>query len=479
MNAIADAQLPLTSLRRTGTPPDLPAAAIRTVRRAHGHPWMLALGDTCAAVLAGLFLPSPAFTVALVAAWLLLVALNRGYECRLVRVGVADLSRIAHAGLELAMLGAAVAWTLELTARPGDVLAVVGTVTAVSTGHRVLGSTVGGWLVRRGAGAPRRVVLAGHAAQVDLIAAELAREPHGEFEIAAICIPEDEQPGTGHPVVHGFAAIQDAAREFAVDAVIVLPCNELGHDRLRRLTWDLEASGSQLFVAPGIVDVAEARTTVAAAGAVPMLHIRPAELQGPRQVVKNVVERVVALLMIVALCPLLLALALAVRLDSPGHPIFKQTRVGRNGTEFTMYKFRTMVPGSTKQVIELADRNETDGVLFKIRRDPRITRLGAVLRRYSLDELPQLFNVVGGSMSLVGPRPALPDEVSRYEDDVRRRLAVRPGLTGLWQVSGRSDLSWPETVRLDLAYVDNWTPLLDLRILARTVGAVLLHRGAY
>ena len=184
-------------------------------------------------------------------------------------------------------------------------------------------------------------------------------------------------------------------------------------------------------------------------------------------------------MLLLVLAPVLLGLALLVRLDSPGPVVFRQQRIGRDGREFTMLKFRTMHAGPEPAGTLLAHGNDADGVLFKLRSDPRITRVGRLLRRYSLDELPQLVNVVVGQMSLVGPRPALPGEVDRYDDDPRRRLVVKPGLTGLWQVSGRSDLPWDEAVRLDLLYVDNWSLTLDLAILARTAGAVLGHRGAY
>jgi exopolysaccharide biosynthesis polyprenyl glycosylphosphotransferase len=210
-----------------------------------------------------------------------------------------------------------------------------------------------------------------------------------------------------------------------------------------------------------------------------LLHVRPSRHRGPARAAKAALERLAAVVLLLLLAPALLALAYAVRRGSPGPALYRQTRVGRAGVPFTMYKFRTMSADADLYLPELADLNTADGVLFKIRQDPRITRLGGVLRRYSLDELPQLLNVVLGQMSLVGPRPALPDEVERYSHDARRRLAVKPGLTGLWQVSGRSDLSWSDTVRLDLRYVDNWSVGLDLLILCRTVRAVLDHRGAY
>jgi lipopolysaccharide/colanic/teichoic acid biosynthesis glycosyltransferase len=192
--------------------------------------------------------------------------------------------------------------------------------------------------------------------------------------------------------------------------------------------------------------------------------------------VKAVLDVVAALVLVLVLLPLLLVVAGLVALDG-GPVFFRQTRVGRDGREFRMIKFRSMVVDAEARLADLA--GDGSGPLFKMRRDPRITRAGAVLRRYSLDELPQLFNVVAGTMSLVGPRPALPREVATYNAIARRRLAVKPGLTGLWQVSGRSDLSWDASIALDLRYVGQWTPGLDLKILARTARAVVGGRGAY
>jgi exopolysaccharide biosynthesis polyprenyl glycosylphosphotransferase len=204
-----------------------------------------------------------------------------------------------------------------------------------------------------------------------------------------------------------------------------------------------------------------------------------AELRGARRVVKGVMDRLAAALGLLLAGPLLLVLMAAVRLDSPGPALFRQQRVGRGNDRFTMLKLRTMTVDAEERREDLVGLNESDGALFKIRNDPRITRVGRMLRRFSLDELPQLVNVLRGEMSLVGPRPPLPSEVADYEYDVRRRLAVKPGLTGLWQVSGRSDLPWDEAVRLDLRYVDNWSPLLDLQILFKTGRAVLSRSGAY
>jgi exopolysaccharide biosynthesis polyprenyl glycosylphosphotransferase len=207
------------------------------------------------------------------------------------------------------------------------------------------------------------------------------------------------------------------------------------------------------------------------------MHVEAPAFGGGQRLWKTCSDRVLALLIALALGPVLLGIALLVRLDSKGPAIYRQERIGLGGTTFECLKFRTMRVGADRELASL--QSESDGLLFKVRADPRITRVGRVLRRYSLDELPQLFNVLGGSMSLVGPRPPLGTEAAEYGHDVQRRLLVKPGMTGLWQVSGRSDLSWAESVRLDLYYVENWSPYLDLQLLARTVVAVVAGRGAY
>jgi exopolysaccharide biosynthesis polyprenyl glycosylphosphotransferase len=195
--------------------------------------------------------------------------------------------------------------------------------------------------------------------------------------------------------------------------------------------------------------------------------------------VKRVIDVAICSVGLVLLAPLFAVVAIAVKLGSSGPVLFRQTRVGRDGEEFSAYKFRSMYVDAEQHLDTLRDRNEAAGLLFKMRDDPRVTGVGRWLRRLSLDELPQIWNVLRGDMSLVGPRPPLPSEVEAYEYDVRRRLLVKPGITGLWQVSGRSDLSWEDSVRLDLYYVENWSPVLDLVILARTFIAVVRGAGAY
>jgi exopolysaccharide biosynthesis polyprenyl glycosylphosphotransferase len=235
----------------------------------------------------------------------------------------------------------------------------------------------------------------------------------------------------------------------------------------------------ELLVAPAITDVAGPRTVVRSMAGLPLLHVEEPTFAGPQRVVKNTWDRVGALIGLMLLAPVFLAVALAIKLDSRGPVFFKQTRVGRDGRRFAMVKFRTMVVGAERLLADLEHRNEADGLLFKLRTDPRVTRVGRALRRYSVDELPQLWNVLRGEMSMVGPRPPLPAEVELYEHHVNRRLLVKPGITGLWQVSGRSDLSWEEAVRLDLYYVDHWSPTMDVTIVLKTFSAIIRGSGAY
>jgi exopolysaccharide biosynthesis polyprenyl glycosylphosphotransferase len=236
----------------------------------------------------------------------------------------------------------------------------------------------------------------------------------------------------------------------------------------------------ELLVAPGLTEVAGPRLHMRPFIGLPLVHVEEPEFRGPKRLVKEVLDRLGAAALVLLVLPVLLAIAVAVRVDTPGPVFFRQQRIGKTGRPFTMLKFRSMVVDAEARRAELAARNQNaDGLLFKVADDPRVTRVGRLLRRLSLDELPQLLNVLGGSMSLVGPRPPLPSEVARYDDDVRRRLLVKPGLTGLWQISGRSDLTWEEAVRLDLRYVENWSLALDLSILWRTFSAVLHADGAY
>jgi len=234
-----------------------------------------------------------------------------------------------------------------------------------------------------------------------------------------------------------------------------------------------------MCVAPALMDVAGPRTTIRPVAGLPLLHVDHPELAGGKQTLKGVFDKLVTITALILLAPLFVIIPLAIKLADGGPVFFRQTRVGKNGHTFKVWKFRTMVVDAEQRKAELAGLNEGAGALFKMRRDPRVTRTGVWLRRWSLDELPQLFNVLMGSMSLVGPRPALPSEAAKYGDHMRRRLVVKPGITGLWQVNGRSDLPWDEAVRLDLRYVENWSFALDLQILWKTSSAVFRGSGAY
>jgi lipopolysaccharide/colanic/teichoic acid biosynthesis glycosyltransferase len=283
--------------------------------------------------------------------------------------------------------------------------------------------------------------------------------------------------GVGDPV----AAIALEAAHAGAEEVLILPDAGLSADQLRRLRWQLEEVGAVIRLVTPLASLGDDRVTVRGFGNRLTLDVRPRRLAGTSALVKSWSERLVALAALACAGPVLLLLMAMIRLESEGSPIFKQVRVGKNGRTFNMFKLRSMYVGADQAVHQLRDQNKhgESGVLFKMAKDPRVTRVGALIRRSSLDELPQLVNVVRGEMSLIGPRPALPREVAQYDETAARRLAVLPGLTGLWQVSGRSDLSWKESVELDVEYVENWRPAMDLAIVARTFRAVASARGAY
>ena len=234
-----------------------------------------------------------------------------------------------------------------------------------------------------------------------------------------------------------------------------------------------------MAIASRMTDVAGPRIHWRPIEGLPLMSVEMPRYSGLKYSLKRLFDIVVATGMLLLLSPVLLLIALAVRLDSPGPIFFRQSRVGVNGSLFKMTKFRSMVVDAEECLAALEAQNEGSGLLFKMKDDPRITRVGNVLRRYSLDELPQLFDVVAGSMSLVGPRPPLPREVEGYETHVHRRLNVKPGITGPWQVGGRSNLTWEESIRKDLYYVENWSLSGDLVILFKPVRAVLASDGAY
>jgi exopolysaccharide biosynthesis polyprenyl glycosylphosphotransferase len=422
------------------------------------------LGGVDYRVLAACFMP----------VWVGVVALTGGYERQVVGVGTEEFRRVLGAGVRATALLAVL-----LVAVKAD---VARSVLAVGLPATTGVSLVGRWSARRLLHAQRRrgrcthqVLVVGSAAESARLLNSLSRHAEAGLTVVGICT-DDDGAGLGVPVVGGMGEASLLVTELGIDTVAVAGTGALGEDGMRRLAWSLERRGVDLLVAPGLTYVAVPRLVVRPVDGSPLLHVEEPELSGPKQVVKSVFDRTTALATLVLLAPLLAVLALGVVLTSRGPAFFRQERVGRDGSTFRIWKLRTMVVNAAELPVE---GNDADGLLFKLRTDPRVTPLGRVLRRWSLDEVPQLLNVVSGSMSLVGPRPPLATEVARYGDDVRRRLLVRPGLTGLWQVSGRSDLPWDEAVRLDLQYVENWSLALDLAILVRTVSVVLRRRGAY
>lgn len=329
----------------------------------------------------------------------------------------------------------------------------------------------------------RPVLAAGNPATVRDLITRTRKFPHLGWRVDAVCTTDGFGLDTDHldgvPVVGRLAEVASHVRRDGYRVVAVTPDPHWSPDRLQRLAWNLEGSDAEMVVAPVLMEVAGPRLHVDAVLGIPLLRVSMPAFTGGRRVVKEVVDRLGAALLLLLFAPLMVLVALLVLVDSRGGVVYRQRRVGKDGREFTILKFRTMVAGADRARAALADRNEGAGLLFKLRRDPRVTRVGSVLRRYSLDELPQLFNVLTGSMSLVGPRPPLPEESAAYGPDIRRRLLVKPGLTGLWQISGRSDLSWEEAVRLDLRYVEDWSLALDTVILWKTMRAVLHGQGAY
>ncbi|MDO4784603.1 MAG: sugar transferase [Propionibacteriaceae bacterium] len=324
------------------------------------------------------------------------------------------------------------------------------------------------------------MVIAGDPAAVRDIARVMQRERWLGYRVSGV-VTTDATPISDPPlpVIGPVSDLVDLVKQHRPDYLLLTTGSFPASEDFRQTAWQFEDTTVQLIVVPNLTDVAAARLDVRPLAGLPLMYVHPPTTRYAARWRKRLIDIVGASLAILLTAPVMAITALAIKLEERGPVLFRQIRVGRGGRVFFCYKFRSMVVDAEARLAELKDQNETDGVLFKMAADPRVTRVGRIIRRFSIDELPQLFNVLSGSMSLIGPRPALPSEVARYDAAVRRRLHVRPGLTGLAQVSGRSDLSWSETVRLDLYYVDNWSLFQDLTILIRTVGAVLFSRGAY
>ena len=331
------------------------------------------------------------------------------------------------------------------------------------------------------------VLAVGDRDAVANLATELTNNPNNGYAVVGVGIPGYGAPmgesltinGQQVPIVGGEGHVLQAVRSCGADTVAIAGTEHFGVKGIRRLIWELEPINVELVVSPGVMDVARSRLAMRPVAGLPLLCIDKPQYQGAKRLQKRAFDFFFALAALTAVSPLLLVTAWAIKLTSRGPVFYSAERIGIGGKPFSMLKFRTMVEDADKELANLVSANETDGLLFKMRNDPRITPIGRILRRFSIDELPQFINVLRQEMSVVGPRPPLRCEAEQYDDDVQRRLLVKPGITGLWQVSGRSDLSWDKAVRLDLSYVDNWSMVGDILIIAKTLQAVFQRKGAY
>jgi exopolysaccharide biosynthesis polyprenyl glycosylphosphotransferase len=325
-----------------------------------------------------------------------------------------------------------------------------------------------------------RVIAVGSPTAVQELTEVLGRAPWMGYRLVGMCVPGGHDPlDTGIPVFGDISDVRQVAIDRGADGVIIAGGSYSSAADLRRLGWALQGLDLDMLVVPSLTDIAGPRVHMRHVAGLPFVQVEEPQSDRAGGWTKRVFDLVIGTAVVIVLSPLLLVTALIIWIQDRGPVFYRQTRAGIHGKEFQMVKFRSMVVNAEAMRDSLDEHNELDGVLFKMSNDPRVTPFGRFIRKYSIDELPQLINVFNGEMSLVGPRPPLPTEVERYEEDTHRRALVRPGMTGLWQVSGRSDLSWAESVRLDLYYVDNWSMIIDLVIMAKTVKAVLVSHGAY
>ena len=425
-------------------------------------------------------------SVALAIIWWLMLGAWSSRNTRILGAGPDEYKRVAAASLWLFGLVAIFSYVFRIDTARGYV--------GIALPAGLVGLILARWLLRQhlsvnrqgGESMSRLMVLGGPSAVAHLASTLMDAKHAGYLPVAAYMPGADssmtKEPESGLPVLGHETeteSILDAIDRCGADAVAVSAGVQLHPQALRQLGWALASRNVALIMAPALTDIAGPRIHTQQVAGLPLIHVTTPTLEGGQRVAKRLFDVLASGILILLATPVMACIALSIKLASPGPVLFRQERVGIQGDHFRMLKFRSMVVDAEQLVAELASQNEGNGVLFKIKNDPRVTTIGRFLRKYSLDELPQLFNVLAGSMSLVGPRPPLPKEVEGYEKDVRRRLLVKPGLTGLWQVSGRSNLSWQDSVRLDLYYVENWSLAGDLVILLKTGRAVFHSTGAY
>lgn len=427
------------------------------------------------------------FSVLFAVLWLSSLEIFQTRSTRVIGAGLDEYRRIAHASFQTFGIIAIITLLAKIELARGYL--------AVALPVGTMGLLVSRNIWRRYVGRKRakgeyqtKVLAIGDRSGVSHLAQELLRNPKDGYLVVGVCIPGYGPPrgetlevhGQAIPILGDDSHAAPAVGGCGADTVAVARTEHFGVQGIRDLMWRLETMDVDLVVSPGVMDVANARLALRPYAGFPLLHVEKPQYEETNRFQKRAFDFCFALAAVVAAAPVMIACAIAIKLTSKGPVFYRAERIGLEGKPFTMLKFRTMVDGADTQIPTLLAINEgAGGVLFKIRQDPRITPVGRILRKLSIDELPQFINVLKQDMSVVGPRPPLRREVDNYDVEAKRRLLVKPGVTGLWQVSGRSDLSWEESVRLDLSYVDNWSMAGDLMIVAKTVKVVLVGDGAY
>ena len=417
------------------------------------------------------------------ATWLLMLSLNHSRSTDAVGSGSTEYKRVAHASGytfgALAVLFLVVQWQmlrLELIyALPiGAVALLIGRWSWRKWLHRQ----------RRFGHYSKRAIVAGTRDDIEYVLRTLEQAAATSYTIIGTAPSDGARDrvvteNRSYNVVGSMDSVALHARTLGADTIIVANRPDDDPDFIKRLSWELEGTASDLVISSRIADVAGPRISLEHVDGLPLIQVKIPEFEGGKHALKRAVDVAFSFLVMIPISLLIMPIiALLIKIDDRGPVFFRQTRIGRDGQEFGILKFRTMRTDAEERLAELQAQNEGNGVLFKMKNDPRITRIGAILRKYSIDELPQFWNVLIGDMSVVGPRPPLPKEVHEYDGKVYRRLFIKPGITGLWQVSGRSDLSWEESVRLDLRYVENWSVMNDLMIMWRTAKVMIAPSGA-
>ena len=406
--------------------------------------------------------------------WLAFLAMRGSYDQRIVGLGTEEIRRVVSATLYTFAIVAGTSYLIRADISRSYAFVSLPLGLALITAMRFYWR---GWLYRQrsmGRFTFRTVVVGDNRSR-----AELAQRLERDSFTGYLVVGEFGDPVQGGKSDNQwFDNLSRLLDQSQAAALALAPSSGISSETIRQITWLIESRGIELLAAPAIMDVAGPRLTVRPAAGLPLLHLDQARLSRPQRISKRTLDLVGSIALIALLSPLMLISALSVRLTSAGPVIYRQVRIGRGGREFTMFKFRTMKDGADAEREQLRAQHGKSTPMFKLTKDPRVTKVGKFLRQWSLDELPQLFNVVGGSMSLVGPRPHPLDDVDRYEFIAYRRLALKPGITGLWQVEGRSELEWNEALQLDIYYVEMWSLAGDLVLLSRTVRAVLRRSGA-